>query len=325
MKKTIGLIDIDSTIPNLALMKISAYHKRRGNDVILLKNENIWINHQESLFYLFDKVYISCIFEENARVAKFISKQFRHAQVGGVGVNKKRLAPTIEHIMPDYDLYPNMDYSLGFTTRGCIRDCYFCKVRQHEGYISEHCDIYEFWDKKHKKVLLLDNNILALPKHFKKIAKQIKDNNLSVDFNQGLDHRLLTPELCNILLDLKISNTLRFAFDKIEYKNSVLKSIKMLKKAGLKDWGARWYLYIGINDTFDTVYKRMNILREQKQNVYVMRDRKVYGIKEFIALSMWGNGVGAFKSAPFEKVLQKSKRLEGYRDRIEELMKKSNK
>jgi len=308
------LIDVDSVMPNLALMKISSYYKK-GNNITLVKDKTI----SQRLFH-YDKVFISCIFEKNKETAIKLSKQFNNVKLGGVGVNNDKLPYEIDHCMPDYDLYPNIDYSVGFTTRGCIRNCDFCKVRQHEGYIKINCDIYEFWNRKHKKIILFDNNILALPEHFKKIAQQIKDNNLRVDFNQGLDHRLLTPELCNILLDLKHIEVIRFAFDKIEYKKTVLKAINMLKDAGLKDWKARWYVYVGVNDTFKTVYKRMKLLQDNKQAVYVMRDEKIYNKPEFIALASWGNAMGAFKLASLKEVLEKSDRMKRYKKYFKEVL-----
>jgi len=316
----IGLIDVDSTIPNLALMKISAYHKHMGDDITLIKDKTI-----STRLIPFDIVYVSCIFEENKEIATKISKQFSNSKLGGVGVNNEMLPYIVDHIMPDYSLYPDIDYSLGFTTRGCIRNCDFCKVRQHEGNMRENCDIYEFWNKEHKKIILLDNNILALPKHFKKIAKQLKENKLQVDFNQGLDHRLLTPELCKILLELKHIHEIRFAFDKPEYKKTVLKAIEMLKEAGLKDWGARWYVYVGVNDTFDTVYNRMKLLQDHKQSVYVMRDKRIYNKPEFIALASWGNTMGAFKLATLKEVLESSERMKPYRKIFEKVIKDERK
>jgi len=302
------LVDIDSKIPNLALMKLSRYHKNKGDEVTLIKG-----NNPSRLLVTYDKTYISCIFEENKKKAEEKAKAIPNSILGGVGTdnNSVKLSEEIEHLMPDYDLY-DCDYSFGFTTRGCIRNCYFCKVPKHEGKIKINCDIYEFWDKKHKEIVLLDNNILAVPKHFNKIAKQIKENNLKVDFNQGLDHRLLTPKICKTLLGLKHKAEIRFAFDDIAYKSIVLKALKMLKEAGLKDWGTRWYIYIGENDNFETVYSRMALLRKNKQLVYVMRDKKVYGKKEFVALAKYGNLMGAFKYE-LKNLTKKSDCLKSYR------------
>jgi len=302
----IGLIQIDGKLPNLALMKLSAWHKKQGDKVTLMRDKVI-----SQRLIPFDKVYVSCIFEENKETAIKVSQQFKNCEIGGVGVNNKKLPEEVNRIMPDYDLF-GCNYSLGFTTRGCIRNCKFCKVRGHEGDMRSVCDIYEFWRKDHKELILMDNNILALPEHFKKIAKQIRDNNLIVDFNQGFDFRLLTPEICKIILGLKHKQEIRFAFDHIAYKPMVIKAIKMLRDAGLGDWKTRWYLYIGEEDTYDTVYDRMKLLQENKQGVYVMRDRKVYHKKEYIALASWGNMMGAFKQ-DLNELLIKSKRLGAYK------------
>jgi hypothetical protein len=286
----VGLIQVDGKLPNLALMKLATYHKNMGDKLFLMRDNTI-----SKRLVNFDKVYISCIFDSNKKRAIEISKQFKNVEIGGIGMdNKITLPDDIEHLMPDYDLF-DCDYSLGFTTRGCIRNCFFCKVPKHEGMIKENCDIYEFWDKRHNEIIIMDNNILALPEHFKKIAKQISDNNLVVDFNQGLDHRLLTPELCDILLKLKHKKEIRFSFDNISYMPTVKKAIAMLKEKGLRIWGTRWYVYISEFDTYDTVYQRMKYLQDERQSVFVMRDKKVYDNPEFMALAEWGNYPAIFK------------------------------
>ena len=142
----IGLIDIDSKIPNLALMKISAYFKGLGDDVEL--TAPLFANQ-------YDQVFASKVFTYSSMPV--LPEQ---AIVGGSGYSLKTcLDEDMEHIMPDYDLYPGMDYSLGFTTRGCSRKCPFCIVPEKEGRIRFNADVYEFWDRRHKKIILLDNNI----------------------------------------------------------------------------------------------------------------------------------------------------------------------
>ena len=145
----IGLFDIDSKIHNLALMKISSWHKSFGDHTELynpLMNGN------------YDKVYVSKIFTKLNKEEGYIPK---NSIVGGSGYDLKKILPyDMEHFMPDYLLY-NLDYSLGFTTRGCIRNCEFCIVRQKEGNIKEHAEVEEFKNPKSNVVVLLDNNFLA--------------------------------------------------------------------------------------------------------------------------------------------------------------------
>ena len=286
------LINIDSKIPNLALKKIEKYHLDMGDEVIwdfpLMKHN-------------MDKVYVSCVFSWN----KHLCNDWVGAEIGGSGYDlHKNLPKEIENIKPRINW--------GFTTRGCIRKCYFCIVNEKEGGMRIVGDIYDIWDGESRELMILDNNILALPDHFKKICGQLRKEKLKVDFNQGLDHRLLTPELCNELLTIRHKYEIRFAFDDIAYKPTVLKALKMLKDNGLKDWRTRWYVYIGEKDTFQTVYDRMKILHDHKQGVYVMRDKKIYNVPEFIALASWGNMMGAFKRPNLKELLENSDRLRAY-------------
>jgi hypothetical protein len=287
------LIDIDSTIPNLALKKIELYHTQKGDTVT-------W--NMPLFAPIADKIYVSCIFPENRDKCK--EWETYGAEIGGTGYDlHKKLPDEIENIKPRINW--------GFTTRGCIRKCKFCFVPEKEGEVHIVGDIYDIWDGKSKEIVIMDNNILALPDHFFKISAQLKKEKLKVDFNQGLDHRLLTPEICKELLSLRHTQEIRFAFDHIAYKSTVLKALDMLKTAGLKDWKSRWYLYIGGSDTLDTVFDRLNILQEHKQAVYVMRDRKVAKDKRWVAIAKWGNSGGAFKM-PFSKVLEVSDGMQKY-------------
>lgn len=289
------LIDIDSVIPNLALKKIEKYHRDKGDEVL-------W--NMELMRYSCDKVYVSCIFDWN----KFKCNEWRDCEIGGSGYSLDiNLPKEIDEIKPHINM--------GFTTRGCIRSCYFCIVPKKEGKIHPVGDIYDIWDGKSKELSILDNNILALPKHFKLIISQIRKEKLLVDFNQGLDHRLLTDELCKELVSVR-NKEIRFAFDDIAYKPSVLRAIEILKKYGRDKFNTRWYVYVGVKDTFDTIYERLAILKENKQGAYVMRDRKVYGNKMVMALSQWANTMGAFKMGTFEEVFNKSEKLRKYKKYI---------
>jgi hypothetical protein len=290
------LIDVDSIIPNLALKKIEQYHVDLGDEVI-------W-NFPLSK-YDCDKIYVSCVFDWN----KWKCDEWEGiAEIGGSGYSlSKNLPDEINNIKP------KINY--GFTTRGCVRNCYFCIVPKKEGKVRIVGDIYDFWDGKAKLITIMDNNILAVPEHFKKIISQIKKEGLTVDFNQGLDHRLLTDELCADLVSVR-HKELRFAFDHISYKQSVLNAIEILKRNGRDKFNTRWYVYVGEKDTFETVYERLAILKENNQGAYVMRDRKVYNNKIFIALASWANTMGAFKLGTFKEIFEKSKRMNSYKKYI---------
>ncbi|GAI75974.1 unnamed protein product, partial [marine sediment metagenome] len=170
--------DLDLTkrrraFPNLALMKLSAFHRARGDEIFF----NFPLIQAE-------KIYASCVFTWNAKQAN--SRFPPGTAMGGSGVDlHSELPPEIEHIMPDYSLYP-MDFSLGFTSRGCFRRCPWCIVPEKEGALKPWASIYEFWERRHKKIVLLDNNLLAAPNWQTTFAELIKEQ-VEVDFNQGLD------------------------------------------------------------------------------------------------------------------------------------------
>ena len=117
------LVDVDSKIPNLALMKVSTYYKSKGHEVGFNVTDP-------------DLVYASVIFKKNRHLVDGLRFLYPNAliDIGGSGFDlKKTLPKSIEECSPDYDLYPNSDRYLGFTTRGCIRSCPFCIVRRKEG------------------------------------------------------------------------------------------------------------------------------------------------------------------------------------------------
>ena len=286
------LVNIDSTIPNLALKKVEMYH-------VLLGDEVVWDMPIEA--ELSDKVYVSCIFPKNKVRAISIHPK---AIVGGSGYSLHiKLPPEIEAMKPKINW--------GFTTRGCIRKCPFCFVPEMEGAIHIVGDIYDIWDGASHDLYIMDNNILALPEHFKMICTQLRHESLRVDFNQGLDHRLLTQDLWAELNSLRHIHEIRFAFDDIAYKQSALNALNLMAKNGVRDWQTRWYVYVGVKDTFETVYERLRILQDYKQHAYLMRDEKVYAVPEFVALAQWTNTAGAFKM-DLPRLLRENQKMKHY-------------
>jgi hypothetical protein len=194
-RKSILLIDVDSTILNLALAKISSYHKSLGNIVELQKGQNIASRLEE-----YDEVYISCIFTKSADAARRLAKQFPNSVVhlGGSGVDLvTKLPPEIESLKPDnsiyHDIYPETKYTnYGFFSRGCIRKCPFCIVPTKEGKIHPVGDLYSVWDGEAKFVVANDNNIIAAPEHFKLIASQAIKEDVRINFQSGFDIRLIS-------------------------------------------------------------------------------------------------------------------------------------
>ncbi len=261
----IGLYNVDSVIPNLALMKLSAYHKARGDDVT-------WYLPLEG----YDKVYASKVFTDSHIEVK------GGMEIGGSGCGdlKKTLPPEIDEMKPDYSIYPDCDYSIGFTTRGCIRKCEFCFVPEKEGKIREYRKVEDIWRGK-GDLLLLDNNILAMPEKFMEVLEFCKTKKIHVDFNQGLDCRLVNEDIASAINQNKpFFTTVRFAFDSLDYIKSVYKTCKLIKGSCF------WYVYC---DNWENALERLLILKRLGQRPYLMRDKCVRGIKKYNFLANWTN------------------------------------
>ena len=271
----IGLFDIDSKYHNLALMKLSAYHKQKGDETELYKP--IFIK-------TYDRVYVSKIFTKFHINELYIPENFYRA--GGSGFDlERRLPDEVEHLMPDYSLY-NLDYSLGFTTRGCIRNCGFCIVREKEGNIREHAEVEEFLNPRSNIIVLLDNNFLALPSHIKKLQKYIKEG-WKMDFNQGLDIRLINKENAKILAKVKHYKQIHFAWDQMSYENEVREGLKILFKAGIKPYRIMVMMLCNYNTTFEEDIYRFNELINLGVDPFVMIYEK--GNKKIKDFARWVN------------------------------------
>nr|DAE47064.1 MAG TPA: Radical SAM superfamily [Caudoviricetes sp.] len=237
----IGLIDVDGhNFPNLALMKISAYHKQQGDSVEFV-----------NFFDQYDRVYKSKVFtfshDENTCV------QADEVIKGGTGYN---LFDELfcDNISPDYSIYPQFKEAYGFLTRGCIRNCSWCIVPKKEGYIKPYRDIEEILQDR-KKAVLMDNNILASDYGLEQIEKIIKLK-CRVDFNQGLDSRLVTDDIAKMLSKVKWINSIRFACDTLSAIDPLLTALEKLNKYGLKNYKVFVYVLVkDINDAYTRVMK----------------------------------------------------------------------
>lgn len=275
------IIDIDSKIPNLALKKVEKYHLDRGDRVT-------W--NFPLMIYKADKIYVSCIFTKN----KDLCKEYKGiAEIGGTGFDlKKKLPPEIEKVAPKINW--------GFATRGCIRKCSFCFVPEKEGKI--HIDpstpngIYDIWDGKSKDITLMDNNILAMPDYFKHICGQIRNENLRVDFNQGLDIRLLTNDLIQELKAIK-HKAYHFAWDG---KQDLTEKFKWLYSE-LKRCTV--YVLVGYDSTFPNDLKKFNILKEIGHNGFCMRYETVAQDRAYTLLARWVNQHHIFQSYTWQEFL----------------------
>ena len=274
MSKTILLVDTDSKegFPNLALMKISAWYKQKGYTTDLIRG----IPEAPPLFD-YAMVYISCVFAENKeRVLEYASWfESDNIMIGGSGIDyTMKLEYDIEHIMPDYELY-GYDFSIGFTSRGCIRNCDFCIVPEKEGMIQDHAHIKEFHHPEHTKVMLLDNNFQASPR-WKENSSYILDNRLKANFGSGFDFRLLDEEFANILAQMKYydrwwkSRRIYFAYDWMSMERPFERGMKLLESVGIPPKHVMVYVLTGFNTTQEQDLYRIKKIHTTGAKPYVM-------------------------------------------------------
>lgn len=298
------LVDIDSVIPNLALMKISSYYKQKGAIAGFDVEEP-------------DMAYISCIFNKNRDKARssaeFLRLQYPGIKIdlGGPGYDLKKTLPAeIECTSPDYALYPEIDYAMGFTTRGCIRRCPFCIVPIKEGSLKFIQPIEKIYDPRFSAIKLLDNNVLADMENFRHIIGFCIEHDLKLDISQGLDARLLNEESASLLARIKPLKTFTFAFDSLSYRAPVERAIGLLKEAGI-DVRSLVQFYVYCNNEINGEYgiksavERCNILKGLGTNPYVMLDVNQRPTRVMKNLKRWANRKNIFWTCDFNDYLKK--------------------
>jgi len=251
----IGLIDIDchakdkkwgATIyPNLALCKISAYHKSIGDNVELAYPMG---GH-------YDKLYMSKIFNFSKDDDFFYDAD--EIVKGGTGYDiHKDLPKHIDDMQPDYSIYPNIpsDTSYGFLTRGCPNKCKWCVVPEKEGYVNPYWDIDKVANGR-KKVVLMDNNILAAGDYCIEQLKKIIDKGYIIDFNQALDARLVTDDNAKLLAKIHwIDRRIRFGCDTHKQIQDCERAISLVQSYGFK---GEFFLYTMLQGSFHECYERL--------------------------------------------------------------------
>jgi len=281
----IGLIDIDGhNYPNLALMKLSAWHKAQGDSTEL-------IPPGEALG--FDRCYASKVFSFTP-----MPELPPNVELGGSGVDlTKTLPEEAERICPDYDLY-GLGYSLGFLTRGCIRRCPFCIVPEKEGAIHAVADIEDF--ARHRDVVLMDNNVLASEHGIRQIEK-IAALGLRVDFNQGLDARLIDDATARLLAKVKWLKPIRLACDSQAMMPHVEKAVRLLRRYNATPRAYSVYVLVDdVEDALERVYFLQGLNVEPFAQPY--RDFRTNSepTRELNALARWVNHKAIFKSVLWE-------------------------
>lgn len=288
----IGLIDVDShNFPNLALMKLSAWHKARGDTV------EWWWGFGD-----YDRVYMSKVFTEEYSPDIPEPLNAREIIKGGTGYGlDNHLPDEVEHIYPDYSLYPELtrDTAYGFLTRGCPRACHFCIVAGKEGRASvKVADLSEWWSGQ-KYIELLDPNLLACREHLALLG-QLADSGAYVNFNQGLDCRLLTAENIRAINAVKMKD-IHFAWDYMKESEAVLRGLRLYAEhAARKVHSAFATVYVLVNcgTTMEENLYRIYTLRDLGYDPYVMVFDRAHAPQEIRRLQRWCNNRRIFKTVP---------------------------
>lgn len=349
----IGIIDADvigknkHRFPNLACMKISSYYKSLGHNVkLLLSYDNI-----EN----YDKIFLSKVFTDTP-VPEGIT-ELSWVEYGGTGFFYDKAEPLpyeIEHSMPDYHLYDDwvnekvnegideecddeekekiinkrkkefvyyLDYSIGFTTRGCIRGCSFC-VNKNYRQCLKHSPVSEFLDEDRKYICLLDDNVLSC-RDWKEIFEELNATGKRFQFKQGMDERLLTDEKCEVVFNLNWIGDYIFAFDNIKDRRLVERKLQLIRQH--TDKIPKFYCFCGYNHEFPDTYpddfwakdiedllERVKILMSYHALPYVMRYADY--IKSpyktlYNSIAAWCNQPSFFKKTSFREYCVKSYKL----------------
>ncbi len=279
----IGLHDSDYTgFPNLALMKISAWHKELGDQVE-------WWNPMME----YDRIYSSKVFTFSSENEYLPENTIR----GGTGYGiYDDLPDEIDDMLPDYSLYPNCKHAIGFLTRGCIRSCPWCVVPRKEGGIRAYSEWWRIKRDDSRDIVFMDNNVLACDYGIDQITDML-GRDVRIDFNQGLDARLITHEIAEVLARLKWMRFIRMSCDADAMLESVKTAVMLLEKNGWKPY--RVFCYLLVQD-IESAERRANVLRKLGVQPFAQPYRdfenNIRPTAEQRAFARWVNDKAIFKS-----------------------------
>jgi hypothetical protein len=298
----IGIVQVDGSYPNLALMQIASYHEQMGDAVR-------W--YEGPLFAdQYDKVYVSKIFAFSE-----MPILPGNAIIGGTGIDfTNRLPAEMETAQPSYSLYPDCNYHIGFSMKGCRFACKFCCVPKKEGRPKKNSTIDNLLINPNggNRLMLLDNDFFGGP-DWKENLLRIIELKLKVCFIQGLNIRIITPDQAALLKQCNYTNSrfnqkyLTFAWDKYNDGKLVKKGIEVCNSAGIPCNHMQFFVLIGFDTTPDQDYERVMTLREMGCMPFVMPFNKSNHYQK--AFTRWVNNRAVFKSCTWNEYKYKNVEL----------------
>jgi hypothetical protein len=302
------LVNVDSRW-NMAIRRMMTYYTKQGHEVEMRDlrlsgyphNRKVRVNATG-----FDRVFVSNIFERNAyRVTVTGCDSVEYGGIGSRDPDRK-LPIEIELTPPFY--YPDEKTTYGFITRGCIRNCWFCKVPKYEGKLKAYNAVEQIVRGiPGEKVSFMDNNILAYPEHCD-VFRWLIEHNTRCEFNQGLDFRLVNDENLELLAKLNYIGEYIFAFDDPKYEKLLTKKVQQIKKYIPTPWKLKFYIYYHPDMSLSQLFQRVEWCRQRECLPYIMRDQACWECEQknfLIDYAAYCNQPGFFKNLTFEEFLMK--------------------
>jgi hypothetical protein len=293
------LIDLDSKIPNLAIMKLSMWHKSHNDQVVFCKG--IPEFKEENIV----QVKVSVVFKWSLPLCQKIENMYPGIVViGGSGYDVHvKLPEEVEDMVPDRSIYPGCTFVQVFTTRGCFRRCKFCIVPEKEGNLTLWHHPAMVFDPLIKEIMIMDNNWLANKEWFMETSEWIIQKKLKVR-EHGMDIRILDNDRAKQLKRLKWASPLHFAFDSDADQDAVERGIELLKEHGINvRTNVRFYVYVDSDDEYDSGVRRCRWLKEHGTMPFVMfnmdrqRTQRIKNLQRWAALAwiFWKCDIDEYK------------------------------
>jgi hypothetical protein len=299
----VRITQLDGTLPNLALMRLSDAHKAMGDEVRFYRSP---YRHLDEPRYM--RVYGSAIFKFSAQQVNRLQAEFPEAIIGGTGTSSSL---TVDEYVQgwaglDYDLYPDFTASIGFTQRGCRLSCKFCVVPGKEGRPREESTIAEIWrgEGHPKHIHLLDNDFFGGPAWRERIS-EIREGGFKVSFTQGINVRAMTDEVAAALATVEYRDNhfrerrLYTAWDNLKDEEIFFRGVDTLERHGIPAKHLRAYMLVGFDkrETWERIFHRFHRMVERGVEPYPMPfDQERRDLKRF---QRWAV-TGLYRAVPFE-------------------------